>query len=218
MSDETMFDVLDTELRRRFEALPGGPLDTNAVLDSMRPRLQRAKRRHRLMIAGAATLALEAVAALALVAMGPHSDNSVGVRPSRGPETTTSVAPRPSTPSTTAGTTTPPRTSDPRRAPAPPSSAPASGTSATTPSTVVPTTSAAVSNDTTYSSAGGSIVVHNTGSAISLVSGTPSSGFGVEIHDNGPTRVEVRFNNGSTEWRIRVDLVNGQLQPQITQH
>jgi len=30
--------------------------------------------------------------------------------------------------------------------------------------------------------------------------------------------VEVRFNNGSTEWRIRVDLVNGQLQAETTQH
>ena len=37
------------------------------------------------------------------------------------------------------------------------------------------------------------------------------AGFTAEVHDNGPTRVEVRFSNGQTEWRIRVDVVNGAL-------
>ena len=55
-------------------------------------------------------------------------------------------------------------------------------------------------------------------STVSLASSSPAAGFTAEVHDNGPTRVEVRFSNGQTEWRIRVDVVNGALQPEITQH
>ena len=74
------------------------------------------------------------------------------------------------------------------------------------------------SSDTPYTSAGGSIVVHRSGSTISLGSSTPAAGYTQEVHDNGPTRVEVRFDNGQTEWRIRVDLVNGELEAETTQH
>ena len=53
---------------------------------------------------------------------------------------------------------------------------------------------------------------------VSLASSAPPPGYTAEVHDNGPTRVEVRFNNGQTEWRIRVDVVNGSSSPEITQH
>jgi hypothetical protein len=62
------------------------------------------------------------------------------------------------------------------------------------------------------------MVVHRSGSTISLGSSTPATGYTQEVHDNGPTRVEVRFSNGQTEWRIRVDLVNGELEAETTQH
>jgi hypothetical protein len=52
----------------------------------------------------------------------------------------------------------------------------------------------------------------------SLVSSSPAAGYSAEVHDNGPTRVEVRFSNGQTEWRIRVEVANGVLQPETTQH
>jgi hypothetical protein len=70
----------------------------------------------------------------------------------------------------------------------------------------------------TYSSPGGSITVRLADGAVSLVSTQPAAGFSQETDDLGPSRVEVRFDDGSTEWRIRVDVVNGQLQPEITQH
>jgi hypothetical protein len=69
-----------------------------------------------------------------------------------------------------------------------------------------------------FSSVGGSIVVDVDGSSISLASSTPAAGFGVELHDNGPNRVEVRFSNGGTEWRIRIELGSGGLTSEITQH
>ena len=65
---------------------------------------------------------------------------------------------------------------------------------------------------------GGSITVAVNGGALSLVSSSPAPGFGAEVHDNGPSRVEVRFTNGDTEWRIRIELGDGSLTQEITQH
>ena len=73
-----------------------------------------------------------------------------------------------------------------------------------------------------FSSVGGSILVSVNGSSISLASSSPAAGFGAEVHDNGPTRVEVRFfsdgTNGGTEWRIRVELGSGGLTSEVTHH
>jgi hypothetical protein len=69
-----------------------------------------------------------------------------------------------------------------------------------------------------FSSVGGSIVVAVNGSSLSLVSSSPAVGFGAEVHDNGPSRVEVRFTNGDTEWRIRIELGSGGLTSEITSH
>jgi hypothetical protein len=69
-----------------------------------------------------------------------------------------------------------------------------------------------------FSSAGGSITVSTDGSTVALVSSSPTSGFAVDVHDNGPDRVEVRFTNGDVEWRIRVDVGSGGLTSEVTQH
>jgi hypothetical protein len=74
----------------------------------------------------------------------------------------------------------------------------------------------------TFSSVRGSIVVAVNASSISLVSSSPAAGFGAEVHDNGPSRVEVRFfgggTDGDTEWRIRIELAAGGLTSEISQH
>ncbi len=81
------------------------------------------------------------------------------------------------------------------------------------------TTPAATAVDQSYTSDGGSIIVTLVNGQVSLTGSSPAPGFTEEVHDNGPTRVEVRFNNGQIEWRIRVDVVNGSsVQPEITQH
>jgi hypothetical protein len=78
---------------------------------------------------------------------------------------------------------------------------------------------ASVSDGTqSFSSVGGSITVAVNGGVLSLMSSSPAAGFGAEVHDNGPTRVEVRFTNGETEWRIRIDLGSGGLTQEISQH
>jgi hypothetical protein len=70
----------------------------------------------------------------------------------------------------------------------------------------------------TFTSVGGSIEVTMTGGTISLASSSPAAGFAAEVHDNGPTRVEVRFQGGDVEWRIRIELIDGALTSEITQH
>jgi hypothetical protein len=99
------------------------------------------------------------------------------------------------------------------------------GSSPTTPDATAPTAApptvpvvGPAERDEPYSSAGGSIVVHFENGQVSLASSSPAVGFTPEVHDNGPTRVEVRFSNGSTEWRIRVDVVGGGVTSEITQH
>jgi hypothetical protein len=54
--------------------------------------------------------------------------------------------------------------------------------------------------------------------ALSIVTTEPAPGYAAESHDTGPDRVEIRFKNGDTEWRIRVELSNGEPTAEVTQH
>lgn len=226
MNDDTRFDPVDDELRRRFVDTGSSPGDPEVVLDSMRPRLQRARTRRRAAFTGA--LATVAIALVAVsLALGGGGGGSV-----RTPPASHSTVPRPdpSVPSTTPGgvtTTADIHGGDRGAAGNPPSSvgessgkAAGSGSAASSGdgTSATPTTAPTVAEEHPYSSAGGSIVVSFSNGQVSLVSNAPADGFSAEVHDNGPTRVEVRFTNGQTEWRIRVDVVNGQLVPEITQH
>ena len=58
MTDDFDFDPREPELRRRFDTLDIAPDDADAVLDSMRPRLRRAQRNHRIATSAVATLVL----------------------------------------------------------------------------------------------------------------------------------------------------------------
>lgn len=225
MNDDLRFDPVDDELRRRFDAQARPEGDPDAVLDQLRPRFRRARQRRRAAFTGAAALVAVVVVG-ASVALGGTGggDGSVRVPPATKPDRTVPsvVTTLPQATVTTAGGTgaiggteapqaTTPTGSDDPAANGPP------GTGAVPPP--APTTAPAVPQTPTYSSAGGSITVNFDGAGtVSLASSSPAPGFTAEVHDNGPTRVEVRFSNGQTEWRIRVDVVNGALQPEITQH
>ena len=230
MTDDFDFDPLESELRRRFDTLEPAPDDPDAVLDAMRPRLRRAQRNHRIATSAAvdarggvrwsssALPRFGAATAASVRVTPPAAQLAVGVDHDRAARSRA----RP-TVSTPAGR----RSRRPREATARPvrTQPDPTGTQhaderdrAGDRHPQPEPTTAPVSSDTPYSSAGGSIVVHRSGSTISLGSSTPAAGYTQEVHDNGPTRVEVRFNNGQTEWRIRVDLVNGELQAETTQH
>jgi len=233
MNDSTPFDpierdddTIDAELRRRFDAAATSTAaspstdDADAVLETMRPRLRRAQVRHRAIMAGAAVAAVIAAVAVFFSVSGP-GDRSV-----RTPPATHSTVPQPSPAVTTTRPAVPTTTVDDHgtdsgaagntgpavTSPAEDSGGNSGGASPTTP------TPPAASGDHSYTSAGGSVTVTAANGAITLASSAPAAGFTQEVHDNGPTRVEVRFDNGQTEWRVRVDLVNGQLVPDVTQH
>jgi len=225
MNDEPRFDAAETELRRRFDGALTDPDDTEAVLAAMRPRLRRARRNRRMMRAGAAVVAVAAASVISFAALGSQSD-SVRVRPANPASSTTAPAPRPSEQHGDNQSPAPsgnalPQSSDSARAPSATGPGDTRGEQVprpTSPTPSNPSTTVPVASDAPFSSPGGSIVVRRVGSSISLASSTPAAGFVAQVHDNGPTRVEVRFTEGSTEWRIRVDLVGDQLQSEVTQH
>ena len=214
------FDPFDDELRRRFaETSPAG--DPDAVLDAMRPQLARARTRRRASFTSAIAGVAVIVVVLAFALGGGGGSSSVHTPPaSNGPINTAPTAPTTApvggsvTPDTVASGTNGGGVANPD--PTVPGAEDSTQTS--TPTEVTPTTEAAASPDTSYSSAGGSIVVRFENGQVSLVSNSPATGYSAEVHDNGPSRVEVRFNNGQTEWRIRVDVVNGQLVSEVTAH
>jgi hypothetical protein len=224
MTDDLDFpatDPLDDELRRRFLTGSSPDSDPDAVLDTMRPRLQRARTRRRVSVVSAVgTMAALVIVLLFVFGSGGGGSSSVRTPPgSRSPMKTV-----PSTPTTApSGESATPETAPnggKASSPEPPTSIP----EATVPgaagndSTATTSPTAPVPTEQSYTSDGGSIVVQLVDGQVLLVSSSPAAGFAAAVHDNGPTRVEVRFNNGQTEWRIRVDVVNGQLVPEITQH
>jgi len=61
----------------------------------------------------------------------------------------------------------------------------------------------------TIDSSGGTVTARATGSDIILVAATPNEGWSMEIKKAGPDRVEVRFEKGSAENRIRLEVQGG---------
>ncbi len=226
MTDDQSFDApdpFDDELRRRFAGSAPAGSDPDVVLDAMRPQLARARTRRRASFASAiAGVAVIVVALGFALGGGGGGSSSVHTPPAtEGPVRT--VPPAPTTAGVGGSATTPDTLPDdhgndeptgvttPSVPDATPPTAPEAAPATTTP--------AATAIDQAYTSEGGSITVTLVNGQVSLTGSSPAPGFTEEVHDNGPSRVEVRFNNGQTEWRIRVDVVNGALgQPEITQH
>jgi hypothetical protein len=221
MNDDLSFDApdpFDDELRRRFAGNSPAGSDPDAVLDAMRPQLARARSRRRASFASAIAGAAVVVVILAFVlGGGGGGSSSVHTPPAHdGPVNTVPPAP------TTAGVggsatpdTLPGDESEEAAGVTIPSVPDATPPTEPDPATTAPSTSIF---QAWYTSDGGSITVDLVDGRVSLTSSSPAAGFTDEVHDNGPSRVEVRFSNGQTEWRIRVDVVNGQLVPEITQH
>jgi len=61
----------------------------------------------------------------------------------------------------------------------------------------------------TIESSGGTVTARATGNDIILVTATPNEGWSMDIKKAGPDRVEVRFEKGSTENRIRLEVHGG---------
>ncbi len=68
----------------------------------------------------------------------------------------------------------------------------------------------------TYTAAGGQLTVSVKNGSLAIVSATPHQGYYVGRPSSTGTSVEVEFRSRRGQSRIHVDLVNGQLQPTIT--
>jgi hypothetical protein len=221
MNDDLRFDPVDDELRRRFDAQARPEGDPDAVLDQLQPRFRRARQRRRAAFTGAAALVAVVVLGASVALAGGGGDGRVRTPPATKPAgtvpTVVTTLPQPTVTTTgDAGATAAPQATTPTGSSTPTGNG-SSGNGEVPPP--APTAAPAVPQTATYDSAGGSITVNFDGSStVSLASSSPAAGFTAAVHDNGPTRVEVRFSDGQTEWRIRVDVVNGALAPEITQH
>ena len=208
MTDDFDFDPLEQELRRRFDTLDAAPDDPDAVLDAMRPAPAAGRSaRHRIATSAVATLVLVGAVVVGLAAFGaatPAASASLPRRAARRrcprprrrrptratPTVSTPAGPDDSGPTgtTPAGRTLPEPTG---------TGTPAGGTTLRRRRPAGPTTTPTTS-DTPYASAGGSIVVHRSGSAISLGSSTPAR----RIHPRGARqRADAESRCGSTTGR-----------------
>lgn len=222
MTDDPLgFEPLDDELRRQFRAAAPGAGDADATLRTLAPRFARARRRRQLIVAGGSLLSAVLVVFVGAIALGAGGggDRSVQVPPAsrsthRQPATTTTTSPSPdgTATSATSGTAagdgpaaTPGNTGT--AIPSAPAGADASDDA------VVPAPSLR-----TFDSAGGSVTVELANGTLAIVLTAPVPGYSEERHDTGPSRVEVRFKNEDGEWRVRVDLVDGEMVDEITHH
>jgi hypothetical protein len=224
MNDDLRPDAFDEELSRRFGAGAGAPAeaDPDVVLDAMRPRLQQARTRRRASLASAIAGVAVVVVVLAFVlGGGGGGGGSVRTPPaSNSPGTPTTTSSTPSTTAPTGGSATPDTVHgrEQEQASATTPSVPDATPPATSPSDTTPPDATSIVQAWANSD-GGSIGYEFVDGRISLAGVTAAPGYTAQVQDNGPTRVEVRFSNGQTEWRIRVDVDNGVLQqPEITQH
>jgi hypothetical protein len=209
-------DPLDDTLADGLRALAPSEftLDADRTLGGLRPRLKQARNRRRLAVSTSVLGALVVVVAGAAV-LRPDSSSRINVSGRSHPtvstlEPSTTIARHPAT-----------TTSVPRRAPTtlpgPAVTAPTtpSTTPATTPNTGAPPPAPLTK---TYTATGGRITIRFANGRLTLVSRTAAPGFTAEVHKQDPQDVEVRFDNGSHESRIRVRVENGQLRPEISEN
>ena len=195
MTDDFELDPREQELRRRFDTLAATPDDPDAVLDSMRPRLRRAQRNHRLATSAVATLVLVGAVVVGLAAFRGSDTGSVRITPPAGstPSAPTSTT-TPSDPTTpTVSTPTGPDSTVPTGTaptggtlPEPTGTTPTGGTTPATTPEPGPTTVPVISD--TPVRVGGRL---DRGPPIGPGDLTglehPAAGYTQEVHDNGPT-------------------------------
>ena len=214
MSDDSLgFEPIDDELRRRLGAAGPRPGDPDATLGRCARAYRRAKRRHQLVVAAGSAVAVVAIIGVgaAVLATGGSDPQHVRV------PAADSSAPTPT--STTrcrvrSDDTAP--THERRRTRAAADTGGATGRIGIGHRDVDALRSRPRRTPTRRTAApspSSSTTARCRSCRRKRRPGTRRSGT-----TPGPDRVEVRFTNKTTEWRIRVDLVNGELVEETTQH
>jgi len=216
-------DDLDRALSAGLADLAPAEPDATSALTALRPRMQRARTRHR-VLQGSALAGVVLVLGIG-VALAAPSDKRAQVQVTN-PSTVENTVDRSRSTSTTApaSTTVPasvtvssndPGTSTPVSGPSP-TAAPPATTPVTTPvTTPAPTVAPDPGTNYTYTAEGGRVTVRFQNGRLSLVSYPAGAGFTATVHTNTPDDIEVRFRNDDDESRIRVRVVNGRIEEDI---
>jgi hypothetical protein len=211
MTDEPR-DELDRALASRLDALAGGNDDAVAMLETMRPRLQRARTRHRMVRASAAALALAVVVSLVAVVssastrhgkVAVQSASSTSVqpvvpkpKPKPRPRTVTTTTTKPGAPAaTTPGGTQAPTVPAPGTPPAG-NSGPGSGSDG--PGAGGTPTPSGSPQTHTYSAPGGSMTVECASGGLRLVSYAANNTWTPQVQTDKPQEIEVRFSRSGS--------------------
>lgn len=210
MTDDHDDAALAASLRRHADEL-AGPIDTEAALAEVRRR-GAARRRRRQVTSAALAVAAAAVAVVAgTVVLGDDRQTVRTPAAATGPASSGPATTVASTTSAPVTTVTPTTNTVPPPTPTAPS-LPASSAPSSSPTTVAPTVAR-------YDSVGGSISVRVVDGVVRLDGDPmPSSGWTYRVDDDGPDRVRVRFERDSERSEIRVELVGGQLLPEIIEN
>lgn len=90
----------------------------------------------------------------------------------------------------------------------------AGGVAGPAPPTVAPGEAGGATTTEAYDLTGGLVTVRYQGGSTTLVSAAPNSGFGVEVNDGGPDKVDVRFRSERHESRLVTRVRDGAPDPQ----
>lgn len=230
-----MSEFDDPNLSGEIGRLAGDSPDAGVAFAAVTTRVRRARRRRAAAWSGGAMAAVAVIAVAASFGGGESRlENVPATQPDVVVEDTTDASVPSSTdtslPTVTVPTTSAPETSStvspsPTIVPAPESTQPPS---TRPPSTQVPTTQPPSTQPTTqppstqppstpvtqsFACVGGSATVRLQDGALAIVATAPSSGWVVAETGGEGSEVEVRFEQGSAESRLKVDLVNGSMVP-----
>jgi uncharacterized membrane protein YgcG len=86
VSDDLGFDRLDAALGERLRASQPIVGDVDSTLDGLRPRMTRARRRHRAVITAASALGVAALVGVGAVVLRPGSDAGIKTPPATRPD------------------------------------------------------------------------------------------------------------------------------------
>jgi len=229
-----MSEFNDPELRHELGRLSGPYPDDNAAFAAWQRRVGQARRRRAMAWTSGAALSLVVGTVAVAVLQNPTRHSVVPQKSSETsaeltvfsvastePETTDPSTTESTMPETTAATTVAPVTQ--AVAPVVETSAPEAvveddqgsdsqgGGTGTNKGHGTPTSAADPATSLTqhFSSAGGSITVHNDDGKLSIVATNPASGFRARENNRSGDRVRVTFRSGDQQFEITVRLKDG---------
>lgn len=202
-----MSEFEDPELARMLGRAGGAYPDVNAGYERWRSGVRRAQRR-RVAVVGSMTTGLLLTAGIALA---NFSAKAPEVQPSTRDSLTSSLPDTvvdSSSPDDSTGTSTDNTTQT--------STENTTGTSTSgSTNSSPPTTSNTPPVTRVFSGIGGTITVRMENNTLTLVSYSASAGYSAEIDDSSGDRVEVRFESPDHETRVRVEIEDGEMKPEI---